>query len=213
MARTAELLILGLGNVLCADDGLGVLTVHLLERRYRVPPSVSIVDGGTLGLSLLPLLQRARRVLMVDAIRFEHAQPGSFVRLAGAEVAPAVRERLSPHQIGVADLLDGAAMLGCSLAEIVLLGLVPKDMTLRIGLSPPVACQVPMLTRRIVIEARRFGYRLSQRPVHEKEPVRMDGIGDLAGTFGVRRQGRRLATLLPSPERAQGSPRLEGGPP
>ena len=190
MAPTAELLILGLGNVLCGDDGLGVLTVRLLERRYRVPPGVSIVDGGTLGLSLLPLLQRARRVVMVDAIRFEDAQPGSLVRLAGAEVPPAVRERLSPHQLGVADLLDGAALLGCSLAGIVLLGLVPKDMTLRVGLSPPVERQVPMLTRGIVIEARRFGYRFSQRPAHEEEPVRMDGVGDLAGTFGVRRRGR-----------------------
>jgi hydrogenase maturation protease len=183
---SVELLILGLGNVLCGDDGLGVLAVHALERRYRLPAGVRIVDGGTLGLSLLPLLQQAKNVVLVDAVRCAGEEPGSFVRLAGAEVPPAVRERLSPHQIGVADLLDGAAALGCSLAEIVLLGLVPADISLRVGLSAPVAGQWPALERAIVAEARAFGYRLTAEPALEEDPLRMDAAGDLVAALGVR---------------------------
>jgi len=66
------LLVLGLGNVLCGDDGTGVVAVHLLERRYRVPDGVQVLDGGTLGLSLLPYLEQAQQAILVDAIRAEH---------------------------------------------------------------------------------------------------------------------------------------------
>jgi hydrogenase maturation protease len=105
--RPVPLLVLGLGNVLCGDDGLGAVAVHLLQRRYQAPDGVSILDGGTLGLSLLPYLEEAHEAILVDAIRGD-GPPGSFVRLEGDEVAPAVAGRLSVHQVGVADLLEGA---------------------------------------------------------------------------------------------------------
>ena len=105
--RSVPLLVLGLGNVLCGDDGLGAVAVHLLERRYRAPDGVLVLDGGTLGLSLLPNLEQAREAILVDAIRTDGA-PGSFVRLEGDDVAPAVAARLSVHQVGVLDLLEAA---------------------------------------------------------------------------------------------------------
>src|SRR5689334_22873506 len=99
-----SVLVLGLGNVLCADDGAGVVVAHRLRREWQMPPGVRVVDGGTLGLDLLALVAASDRVILVDAVR-ANAPPGSLVRLAGADVAPAVYERLSMHQIGVADLL------------------------------------------------------------------------------------------------------------
>jgi hydrogenase maturation protease len=69
--RPVPLLVLGLGNLLCGDDGLGAVAVHLLQRRYRVPDGVSVLDGGTLGLSLLPYLEEAHEAILVDAIRGE----------------------------------------------------------------------------------------------------------------------------------------------
>ena len=65
MIAEGKLLVLGLGNVLCRDDGLGVVAVTRLLRRYRIPDDMLVLDGGTLGLSLLPYLQSARDVILV----------------------------------------------------------------------------------------------------------------------------------------------------
>ena len=93
MSDVPELLILGLGNVLCADDGAGVAAVVRLARERSVPPGVWVLDGGTLGLSLLPLVESGRDVILVDAVRTE-APPGTLVRLEGDDVLPAALERL-----------------------------------------------------------------------------------------------------------------------
>ena len=157
MNSRTPLLVLGLGNVLLQDDGVGSAAVSLLRDGYDVPDGVRLFDGGTLGLSLLPYLDAADAVILVDAIRAD-APPGSLVRLEGDEVPPAVATRLSPHQIGVADLLDGARWLDRYPARVVLLGLVPESMELAIGLSPRVAVALPDLVQRIVAEAASLGF-------------------------------------------------------
>jgi hydrogenase maturation protease len=188
MAEYVELLILGLGNVLCGDDGLGVLAVDLLKQSYVTPAGVEVVDGGTLGLSLLPLVMDAERVLMVDAVRRPGCRPGSLVRLEDDEVRSAARTRLSPHQVGVADLLDGAALLGWSPAKLVLVGLVPKSIDLGVGLSPQIERRLRALTRRIAAEAGALGHEFSQRPKHEKAP-RVGRFGGVGAAFGMSRPG------------------------
>jgi hydrogenase maturation protease len=151
------LIVLGLGNVLLEDDGAGVAAVRLLLDRYDAPPEVSVLDGGTLGLSLLPYLESAGAVILVDAVMAETA-PGTLVRLGGDDVAPAVSARLSPHQVGVADLLDGARWLGRYPEYVVLLGVVPESMELRVGFSPPVQAALPALVDSIINEARALGF-------------------------------------------------------
>ena len=160
MSKPTPLLVLGLGNVLLGDDGVGAAAVALLLDRYQPPPDVRVLDGGTLGLSLLPYLEEADTVILVDAIRAD-AAPGSLVRLDGAEVAPAVATRLSPHQIGVADLLDGARWLDRYPTRLVLHGIVPDAIDLAVGLSPDVARSLSDLVERVVDEAAQLGFVFS----------------------------------------------------
>ncbi|MGB7933954.1 MAG: hydrogenase maturation protease [Gammaproteobacteria bacterium] len=155
-----DLLILGLGNVLYGDDGLGVIAIDLLEQRYDIPEGAHVADGGTLGLSLLPLLQQSRQVLIVDAIRCPGRAPGNLVRLRGDEVAPAVRDRLSPHQVGVADLLDAAHLLGGNPSTVTLLGLVPEAMEWSVARSRSVDGGIDMLLNAIVHEVQDYGYQM-----------------------------------------------------
>jgi hydrogenase maturation protease len=157
MSRPTPLLILGLGNVLLGDDGVGGAAIARLLEDYSVPRGARVLDGGTLGLSLLPYLQEAETVILVDAIRAD-AAPGTLVRLDGDQVAPAVATRLSPHQIGVADLLDGARWLDQYPGRLVLLGIVPESMDLIVGLSPVVARTMPELVVRVVEEAATLGF-------------------------------------------------------
>jgi hydrogenase maturation protease len=160
------LLLLGLGNLLCGDDGLGVVAVELLGRFYHIPNSARVLDGGTLGLSLLSPVRDADDVILIDAISAD-GPTGSFVRLEGDEVAPAVRSRLSVHQIGVADLLDTLRLLEAYPRRLVLLGLVPGTLELGHRRSSAVERQIPFLVGRIAEEAKAMGYPLRLRRAHE----------------------------------------------
>jgi hydrogenase maturation protease len=162
MSRRTSLLVLGLGNVLLQDDGLGVAAVTQLIERYDQPDGVRILDGGTLGLLLLPVVQQADRLILVDAI-LAGAAPGSLVRLTGDEVGPAVASRLSPHQVGVADLLEGARWLDRYPSSVVLLGLVPASIDLGVSLSAAVQPNLAALVDRVVAEARALGFQFRPR--------------------------------------------------
>jgi hydrogenase maturation protease len=180
-ARDVPLLVLGLGNVLCGDDGTGAVAVHLLERRYRVPDGVQVLDGGTLGLSLLPYLEQAEQAILVDAIRAEYP-PGTLVRLEGDDVAPAVAARLSVHQVGVVDLLDAARWRGRLPKHLVLLGLVPQSLELGVRRTAAVEAALPSLVEAVVAEARALGHVFGARSDDE---MAARGRGDLAHVYGL----------------------------
>ncbi len=175
------LVVLGLGNVLWSDDGLGIAAVNRLIRDFHAPAPVRVLDGGTLGLALLPIIQDAERAILVDAIRAPGAQPGALVRIEGDEVAPAVRERLSPHQIGVSDLLDAARLLGCYPADLVLLGIAPERLGFGISLSPAVQRPLDSLVDRVVEQARKWGFPFRPRAGGGGIARGDDGDGAAAG--------------------------------
>ncbi len=179
--RTVPLLVLGLGNVLCGDDGLGVVPVHLLQRRYQAPDGVVVLDGGTLGLSLLPTLEQAREAILVDAIRAE-GPPGTFVRLEGDDVAPAMAARLSVHQVGVLDLLEAARWRGRSPSRLILLGLVPESIELALVRTPAVETGLGGLVDQVVAEAAELGHVFVPRTGHEAAARVPD---DLAHAYGL----------------------------
>ena len=156
--------VLGLGNVLLTDDGVGVAAIEALERAFAMPDDVSVLDGGTLGLSLLGYLEGVRALILVDAVRAE-GEPGTLVRFDGEDVLPAAAHRLSPHQVGVADLLDAARMIGSLPAEVVLLGVVPERIELGVELTPAVRAQVEALAESVAVELARMGSRPSRREV------------------------------------------------
>jgi hydrogenase maturation protease len=168
MNERIPLLVLGLGNVLLADDGVGAAAVARLRDAYDWPDNVRVLDGGTLGLSLLPWVEQADTVLLVDAVRTDDPA-GTLVRLDGDDVAPAVATRLSPHQIGVADLLDGARWRERYPGRVILLGLVPASIELAVGLTPEVAPALGSLVDRIVEEAGALGFAFRAKSAAEIE--------------------------------------------
>ncbi len=181
-SRPIRLLILGLGNLLCGDDGLGPAAIARLRARYEIPDGVSVQDGGTLGLALLPYLEDAEKAILVDAIRTDDP-PGSHVRLDGEDVGPAVASRLSAHQVGVADLLDAARWRGRLPDVLVLLGLVPQTLELGLRRSPRVEAHLPELIQRIVEEARVLGFKLTLR--RDDEAPAASGSLDVARALGL----------------------------
>ena len=176
-------LVLGLGNVVCTDDGAGIAAIHKLIREYEMPEGVVALDGGTLGLALLPLVDSADQVILVDAVAAAEP-PGTLVRIEGDEVAPAVYERLSPHQIGVADLLAGASLLDKYPERVIILGVVPESIDLGIDRTPRVEAAIPALVQRVVDELTALGYPPRTRPSEGRDES-YGSTAYVARTLGV----------------------------
>jgi hydrogenase maturation protease len=179
--KPIDLLVLGLGNVILGDDGLGAAAVARLESRYRIPEGVRLEDGGTLGLALLDLIGEARNLILVDAVRTGEP-PGTLVRLDGGDVMDAVRDRLSAHQAGVADLLDAARLIDCYPATVTLLGLTPETIDLSVVRSGPVDEGLDGLVAAVVSEVQAFGYQMVPAP---EATGRHRPINNLARHFGM----------------------------
>lgn len=151
-----SILILGLGNAVMTDDAFGSRMVELLQAKLRFPPEVSILDGGTLGLDLLPRLEGVDRLLIIDALEMD-AEPGEVFRLEGEEVPRAFATKLSVHQMGVQDLLAVAELQGHLPSELVVWGVQPGTVEMGLNLSPPVAAAMDKLMAGILEELRCWG--------------------------------------------------------
>jgi len=157
-----QTLVLGLGNILLADEAVGVRVVERLQELYEIPGEVQVLDGGTLGLDLLPYVDDAERLLVVDAVDLD-AEPGTVARLEGDDVPVFLSVKVSPHQVGLADLLTAARLRGHLPGELVLWGVQPGEIAVKLGLSPPVAAQVDLLVEKAVAELDRWGYKCTRR--------------------------------------------------
>ena len=139
------------------DDGVGVRVVQALTERYRFPPEVELLDGGTLGLDLLPKLEGVERLLVVDAIETGDT-PGTIVRLCGDEIPIAMATKLSPHQMGLKDLLSVAALMGYGIGEMVLWGVQPERIDMGLELSAAATAAMEPLEKEILGELARWGF-------------------------------------------------------
>jgi hydrogenase maturation protease len=160
-------LVLGLGNILLHDEGIGVWVAESLRRRFAFPGGVTVLEGGTLGLDLLPRLEGIERLLLIDAVRLG-GQPGAVVRLEGDEVPAVLDVKVSPHQVGVQDLLATARLMGSTPPHVVLWGMEPGRLDPGTGFSPPVTAGLPELEARVLAEL--AGWGLAGRPVAGAEP-------------------------------------------
>lgn len=150
-------LVLGLGNRLMSDDGFGVEVLTLLSSRYRFSGAVRLLDGGTLGLDLLPYLEDVDNLLIIDALETQ-APPGEVSRLEGDEVPRAFASKLSVHQMGVQDLLAVAELQGHLPARLVVWGVQPQSVEVGLDLTPTVAAALPDVVQGVVTELQGWGH-------------------------------------------------------
>jgi len=150
-------LILGLGNSLMGDDGFGVKAVTALSSRYRLSGDVRLLDGGTLGLDLLPYLEGVEHLLIIDALEMQ-APPGKVFRLEGEDVPRAFASKLSVHQMGIQDLLAVAELQGHLPNRLVVWGVQPQSIEMRLELTPAVAAALPEVVQGVVTELQDWGH-------------------------------------------------------
>ncbi len=152
------ILVIGVGNVLLRDEGVGVRVARELHRlatigHVSVPPATRVVDGGTLGLDLLPLLEDARALLMIDAVDLGQL-PGAVTAMKGEALHGALVGHVSPHQVGVGDLLAAARLMGTLPEAIALVGIQPGEIAIGLELTDDVEAAVPVAVQAAVDELR-----------------------------------------------------------
>lgn len=156
IGKMPTILVLGIGNLVMGDDGIGVRVVQKLQNGYHLHPDVAVMDGGTLGLDILPRLEGIERLIVVDALETGEA-PGTLVRLAGSQIPLALETKVSAHQMGLRDLLAVARLMGHAPGEMVLLGVQPGSSGMGYGLTPEVEARLDVLLEGVLGELENWG--------------------------------------------------------
>ena len=151
-----SILVLGLGNTLMTDDGFGSRMAEMLQSCFLFSPEVAVLDGGTLGLDLLPRLEGIDRLLIIDALEMD-AEPGDVFRLEGEDVPRAFASKLSVHQMGVQDLLAVAELQGRLPSELVVWGVQPGTVEMGLDFSPAVTAAADKVLAGVLEELRIWG--------------------------------------------------------
>jgi len=142
-------LILGVGNYLMSDDGLSVHVLEHLQANNLIPGNIQMIDGGTCGLDLLQYLEGVSNLIIIDAIKTRDGIPGSIIRLDGDQIPAYLSLKISPHDIGLPDLLATAKLRDLYPEKIVVFGIQPATLELGVELSPEVASKMDELIELI----------------------------------------------------------------
>lgn len=155
-----NVLVLGLGNILLSDEGVGVKVVEELQNRYDCSDAVEIVDGGTMGLELLPYFEERSHILIVDAVKSGN-EPGTVTRIKDPPAF--LQEKTSPHQIGLPDVLRIAAITDSLPQNVMLFGMEPKRLSTGLNLSAEVAQSFDRLVEMVVAELDKIGIKIQSK--------------------------------------------------
>lgn len=126
--------VIGLGNILLRDEGVGVHVINTIKGRYTLPPEVEIIDGGTLGLDLLPLIEGKDKLLIVDAVDFRK-EPGFIGVIEDDDIPSTLFAKLSVHHIGLSDVLFAAKLLDIKPSKIRLIGIQPQSLDVGLDMT------------------------------------------------------------------------------
>lgn len=189
-----RVLVLGIGNILWADEGFGVRAVEAFHARYEVPENVTILDGGTQGLYLVNFLEDCDRLIVFDAIDYG-LEPGTLKIVEDDEVPKFTgAKKMSLHQTGFQEVLSAADLLGHYPERLTLIGCQPVDLEDWGGpLTAPVAHVIPRAIDVAVSVLASWGIAVTPRSGDNL------GTGLLANDIDFEHYERREAVSAISP--------------
>jgi hydrogenase maturation protease len=160
-SKAGKVLIMGVGNTLMQDDGVGVHVAESLRELTRTQPDLAepdleIIDGGTIGLSLLPEIEDADAVIVVDAAEIGE-RPGAMRVFRNREIERCLSgRRRTAHEVALADLFSAAAIHGRSPSERILVAIQPASTDVGLDMTPAVQAAVPRACATIALLTRNW---------------------------------------------------------
>jgi hydrogenase maturation protease len=167
-----QVMILGVGCILYADEGFGVRVIQELQQRYQFPETVSLVDGGVLGVNLLGVISQPDHLIVVDVIR-NKGNPGDLYRLEGDQIPERIRAKNSLHQVDFLEALTLCQALD-KVPQTVIVGVEPADIeTLSLELTPTTRARMDDVIGMVLAELDRLGvaYRKGQSEDVPRYPI------------------------------------------
>jgi len=157
MARPiASVLVLGLGNILLSDEGVGVRIVEALDASHELPDEVESLDGGTSGMELLDMVAGRDCLIVADAVNAA-GPAGRVIRLENDDIRMLFETRFSPHQLGLSDMLAALHLIDEAPRRVIVIGVVPENLKTGLDLSPAAAGGRDAAVAMIVDELTRLG--------------------------------------------------------
>jgi hydrogenase maturation protease len=158
-----QITIMGVGNILYRDEGVGIRAIERIEELYDLPDHIVPVDGGVLGVNLMGVISQADKLIVIDAV-YNGGQPGDLHRLAGDQIPKRIVAKNSLHQV---DMLEALTLVSAidRHPETVIVGIEPQDIeTLAVGLTPLIESRLDDLVAMALKEVDAFGgsYRLKE---------------------------------------------------
>jgi hydrogenase maturation protease len=161
--KEKHIMILGVGNLLFTDEGVGIHVIRKLRERYHFPENVSIQDGGVLGINLLGVISAADHLIVVDAVK-NRGKPGDLHRLEVEAIPKRILAKNSLHQVDLLEALTLCQALD-KVPETVILGVEPKDIeSVGLDLTPPVSEKMESLLDMVLKELDCLGIVPSPMP-------------------------------------------------
>ncbi len=166
--ESSQVMIMGIGNTLFADEGFGVRAVETLSARYTFPEHVTLIDGGVLGVTLLGYIAQADQLIVIDCVR-NQGEPGDLYRLSGQQIPERMRAKNSLHQVDFLEALTLCQALD-KVPETVIIGIEPADIeSLVPELTPVTRQKMDPVIDMVLKELDRLAVSYKERPEGECE--------------------------------------------
>lgn len=146
-----RIVVLGIGNILLSDEGIGVHAVNVLAASYRLPSEVEVIDGGTSAMDCLDAIASVDLLLIADCMRAKKA-PGTITHLEGDDLNAFFRTKISPHQVGLCDVLATLLIHDLQPKRTVLIGIEPLSFALGMEPTPELSGRLPALVEALATE-------------------------------------------------------------
>jgi hydrogenase maturation protease len=158
-----RIVVLGVGNILLSDEGIGVRAVQELDRSYQLPPEVVLIDGGTSAMELLDDLANCDLLILADCVRAGNP-PGTLLKLKDEEIPALFRTKLSPHQVGLPDVLATLLITHEAPKHTILFGVEPESLATGMDITAAVAATLPRMVEAIASEISTHGLAIRAAP-------------------------------------------------
>lgn len=157
-----SIVVLGVGNILLTDEGLGVHVVEALKANYTFTPQISLIDGGTMGMELLTYMRGMKKILLIDAVNGGEA-PGTIYEFPHRELEQYFTDHISVHEVGMQDILRIRAIQENPLEDAIVIGVEPESLDVGFEPSAPVQKALPEVKDRVLRVLREWGVQIEPK--------------------------------------------------
>lgn len=157
-----SIVVLGVGNILLTDEGLGVHVVEDLKANYTFTPQISLIDGGTMGMELLTYMRGMKKILLIDAVNGGEA-PGTIYEFPHRELEQYFTDHISVHEVGMQDILRIRAIQENPLEDAIVIGVEPESLEVGFEPSAPVQKALPGVKERVLRVLREWGVQIEPK--------------------------------------------------